>query len=129
RRRPTAGVAPGAAAPPRGAPPAPRRAPSPASRATPPVELLNGARAYFDGDYERAVALLARPQGLRGRAAAQGLLLRAAARFALFKAGGERDADLQRLAAEDAAAARRAGPSLEPPREALSPPLLAFFRA
>jgi hypothetical protein len=101
---------------------------SPASRATPPVELQNGARAYFEGDYDRAVALLARPQGLHGRAAAQCLLLRAAARFALFKAGGEKDAELRRLAAEDAAASRRADPSLQPDGETFSPQFVDFFR-
>jgi hypothetical protein len=100
-----------------------------APRPAPPAELLNGARAYFDGDYERAVALLARTAALRGRAAAQALLLRSAARFALFKAGGERDGDLRRLAAEDAAASRRADPSLQPDTEAFSPQFVDFYRA
>jgi hypothetical protein len=100
-----------------------------AARLAPPVVLLNGARAYFDGQYEMAVTLLAKTAALRGRAAAQALLLRSAARFALFKAGGEKDADLRRLAAEDAAASRRADPSLRPDGEAFSPQFVDFFRA
>jgi hypothetical protein len=118
-----------AAAPKPSAPSATTLATSPTSRAIPPVELLNGARAYFDGDYDRAVSVLAKTQGLRGRAAAQCLLLRAAARFALFKAGGEKDADLRRLAAGDAAASRLADPSLEPDGEVFSPPFVSFVRA
>jgi hypothetical protein len=98
-------------------------------RLAPPTELLNGARAYFDGQYEKAVALLARTSDLRGRAAAQSLLLRSAARFALYRAGGEKDAELRRLAAEDAAAARRADPSLLPDADAFSPQFAEFFRA
>jgi hypothetical protein len=98
-------------------------------RLAPPTELLNGARAYFDGQYEKAVALLARTSDLRGRAAAQSLLLRSAARFALYRAGGEKDAELRRLAAEDAGAARRADPSLLPDADAFSPQFAEFFRA
>jgi hypothetical protein len=89
---------------------------------------LNGARAYFDGRYQNAVDLLSRNMSLRGRAAAQGLLLRSAARFALFKAGGEKDVDLRRQAAEDAAASRRADPNLLPDAEAFSPQFADFFR-
>jgi hypothetical protein len=118
---------PAAAMPTPSAPAATRPATSPTSRATPPPELLNGARAYFDGDYDRAVSVLAKTQGLRGRAAAQCLLLRAAARFALFKAGGEKDPDQRRLAAEDAAASRRADPSLRPDGDAFSPQFVEFF--
>jgi hypothetical protein len=44
-------------------------------------------------------------------------------------AGGERDGELRRLAAEDAAAARRTDPSLQPDAEAFSPQFVDFFRA
>lgn len=37
------------------------------------LELLDGARAYFDGDYEKALAVLAKAASLKGRAAAQPL--------------------------------------------------------
>lgn len=100
-----------------------------ALRAAPPVDLLNGARAYFDGQYREAVDLLDRAAGLKGRAAAQSLLLRSAARFALFEAGGGKDPELRRLAARDATAARRADPTLQPDREVFSPPFVDFFRA
>jgi hypothetical protein len=117
--------------------PAPTLPPTPLSptptpiapRMSPPLELLDGARAYFEGQYERAVMLLARTAGLRGRAAAQSFLLRSAARFALYKAGGEKDDELFRLATADAAASRRADPSLQPDAEVFSPQFLDFFRA
>jgi hypothetical protein len=117
-----------ASAPPSASVSTPASTPAP-SRRVPPVDLLSGARAYFDGHYERAVALLARPAALRGRAAAQSLLLRAAAQYALFKAGGGTQEDLRRLAARDAAASRRADATLEPDREAFSPDFVDFFRA
>jgi hypothetical protein len=63
-----------------------------------------------------------------GRAAAHSLLRRSAARGALSRAGGAREADPRRLAAEDAAAARRADPSLQPDGEAFSPQFITFFR-
>jgi len=75
------------------------------------------------------VTLLAKTADLKGRAGAQSLLLRSAARFALYKAGGEKDDELRRLAAEDAAAARRADPSLRPDAAVFSPPFVDFFRA
>src|SRR5262249_24957518 len=117
-------------APPPAAPPAPTAPPTttPATpRLAPPAELLNGARAYFDGEYEKAVAVHARTSDLKGRAAAQSLLLRSAARFALYRAGEEKDAELRRLAAEDAAAARRADASLLPDADAFSPQFAEFF--
>jgi hypothetical protein len=109
--------------------PPPPASPSVGPRAAPPIELVNGARAYFDGQYEKAVAILASAPGLRGRAAAQSLLLRSAARFALYRAGGEKDAELRRLAAGDAAASRRADPTLQPDADAFSPQFADFFRA
>jgi hypothetical protein len=111
------------------APTAPPTTTPAAPRLAPPAELLNGARAYFDGQYAKAVAFLARTGDLKSRAAAQSLLLRSAARFALYRAGGEKDAELRRLAAEDAAAARRADASLLPDADAFSPQFAEFFRA
>jgi hypothetical protein len=108
--------------------PPPTTAPA-GPRPAPPADLLSGARAYFDGQYERAVTILARPGDLRGRAAAQSLLLRSAARFALYRTGGEKDGELRRLAAGDAAASQRADPSLQPDAEVFSPQFVDFFRA
>jgi hypothetical protein len=112
--------------------PPPTPTPTPASIAPPPAPpavLREGAQAYFDRRYQEAVTLLSRATGLRARAAAQSLLLRSAARFALFRAGGEKDPDLRRLAAEDAAASRRADPTLRPDPEAFSPQFVDFFGA
>lgn len=106
----------------------PTRAPITQPQA-PPADLLSGARAYFERRYENAVTLLSRTPGLRGRAAAQSLLLRSAARFALFKTGGEKDDELRRLAAEDAAASRRVDATLLPDAATFSPQFVEFFRA
>jgi hypothetical protein len=91
-------------------------------------ELLQAARAYFEGRYGDAAAALAGTGTGSGRAAAQALLLRSAARYALFRVGGEQDAPLLRRAAEDAAAARHADPSLMPDEKAFSPAFIKFFR-
>jgi len=93
-----------------------------------PAELLAAARAYFAGRYGESAAALARVSRSSGRAAAQSLLLRSASRYALYRVGGEQDAALRRQAAEDAAAARHADPSITPDREAFSPAFLEFFR-
>jgi hypothetical protein len=105
--------------------------PSPAASerpAVPPAALLKAARAYFDGRYEESLALLARPADLRGRAAAQSHLFRAAARFALYRAGREREATLRAQAAQDVVACRRADASLAPDPQAFSPAFAEFFR-
>jgi len=93
-----------------------------------PAELLAAARAYFAGRYAESAAALARASAAGGPASAQSLLLRSASRYALYRMGGEQDVALRRQAAEDAAAARRADPSVTPDREAFSPAFLEFFR-
>lgn len=105
--------------------------PSPAAPerpAAPPAALMQAARAYFDGRYEESLALLARPADLRGRAAAQSHLFRAAARFALYRVGRERDATLREQAARDVIACRRADAALTPDPAAFSPAFAEFFR-
>jgi len=93
----------------------------------PPADLLAAARAYFAGRYGESAAALAGLSALSGRAAAQSLLLRSASRYALYRIAGEQDAALRRQAAEDAAAARRADPSVSPDPEAFSPAFVEFF--
>jgi hypothetical protein len=119
-------------APPRTAPsaaPPPAPSPSPADRLTaPPADLMKAARAYFDGRYEESLALLSRLAGLRGRAAAQSHLFRAAARFALYRVGRQADASLRSQAAQDVVACRRADASLAPDPQAFSPAFAEFFR-
>ncbi|MFI5184357.1 MAG: hypothetical protein ACHQNV_08165 [Vicinamibacteria bacterium] len=112
--------------------PAPSATPppkAPEGGPTTPVDLLAGAQAYFGGHYEESIRFLDRVVGLKGRSGTQATLLRAAARHALYRAGGERDATLRRQAAEDVAASRRSDPSLAPDSLAFSPQFLEFFRS
>ncbi len=111
--------------------PPPSPAPSPGQALAPKAALMAGAQAYFDGRYDDALgALEAIGAGaLRGRSAAQAALLRAATRFALYRAGGEKNAELRRRAAQDVAACRRADPALLPDPSAFSPSFGAFFRS
>jgi hypothetical protein len=111
--------------------PSPSPAPSPAASerpGVPPADLMRAARAYFDGRYEESLTLLSRPAALRGRAAAQSHLFRAAARFALYRVGRETDAALRARAAQDVVACRRADASLAPDPQAFSPAFADFFR-
>jgi type IV secretory pathway VirB10-like protein len=93
-----------------------------------PADLLAAARAYFAGRYAESAATLARSPGPEGRAGAQWLLLRSASRYALYRIAGEQDAALRHDAAQDAAAARRADPSVAPTDRDFSPAFQAFFR-
>lgn len=92
-------------------------------------ELLNGARAYFEGRYDEALRYLSQAQGLPARAMARSYLLRAAARFSLFRAGGEKEVRLTQEAAQDVAACRKADPSLAPDPSYFSPAFSAFFKS
>ena len=108
--------------------PTPSPSAAPSERPAPPPDLVRAARAYFDGRYEESLALLSRLAGLRGRAAAQSHLFRAAARFALYRVGRETDAALRSQAAQDVIACRRADSSLAPDPQAFSPAFAEFFR-
>ena len=94
-----------------------------------PPELLAGAQAYFDGRYEDALRQLERANDAKGRAAAQLALFKAAAHYAQFRAGGEKDEGLRRRAAEAVSACRRADPSLAPDAAFFSPSFAEFFRS
>jgi hypothetical protein len=97
--------------------------------APPPEKLTAAAGAFFAGDYERALSLLAGLDSAEARARAQAALLSAASRFALYLAGGEADAALLAEAKQDVQACRRADPSCAPPGDAFSPRFVAFFTA
>ncbi len=127
QRRREALARPGAASPTPASPTSPPTAP--ARREAVPPELLAGAQALFDGRYEDALRQLERAPGVQGRAAAQMALLKAAACYAQFKAGGERDQALRRRAAEAVSACRRADPSLAPDPAFFSPSFAEFFRS
>lgn len=106
----------------------PTTKPGPGENAT-PADLIAGAQAYFAGRYDEAARLLEPAVGLKGRAGVQAKLLRAAARYALYRSGGERDPVLRRQAADDVAASKRTDPALVPDSAAFSPQFLDFFRS
>lgn len=106
----------------------------------PPEVLLAAADAWLRGDPEGVLAALtgdggsageegeAAEIGLEGpRARAHALLLRAAARFDLYHAGGGEDAELLEAARRDLRECRRADPDLVPVPRAFSPRFRAFF--
>lgn len=104
-----------------------RTSPSPPDAAGPPARLVLAARAYFGGEYQGALDALSRVDEWSGHTAAQALLLRAAARHALYRLGGQKDEGLKRAALTDIEACRRYDPSLGPDEQAFSPRFRAFF--
>ncbi len=100
----------------------------PAGPAPAPAALVRAAEAYFGGRYDESLSLLDRLGGLTGRPAAQAHLLRAAARFALYRMGGERDAAMRQRVLEDVVACRQADPRLSLDAEAFPPPFAELFR-
>jgi len=110
----------------------------------PPARLLAAADAWLRGEPEGVLAALAPADGAGGggsaggdpeaddlgfadrRARAHALLLRAAARFALYHGGG-RDPALLEAARRDLEECHRADPSLRPVPRAFSPRFRAFF--
>lgn len=98
----------------------------------PPPELLEAADAYLSGELERALELLREPaldEPDEPRVRAHAALLRAAARFTLWQAGGGADLNLLEAAKEDVRAAREAAPELSPHPQVFSPRFVAFFEA
>jgi hypothetical protein len=102
---------------------------SPSGPAAPSAELLAGAQAYFSGDYQRAADLLAHLSPSPGRAGAQTLLLRSAARYALFLVGNQQDEALRTAAQADVQACRKLDPALVPHVDFFSPRFRDFFTA
>jgi hypothetical protein len=115
--------------------PGPRPTPTPTALPNPtptkaptPAELLAGATAFFSAQYPQAVSLLAGADQLPGKARAQGLMLRAAARYALYLTGGEKDQGLLSSAQADARASRRLDPQATPDPQAFSPRFAELFK-
>ncbi len=123
-------VTPPPVAPPPVAPP-PRRIPPPPPRSStpPPVKLIQAAGAYFGGDYAGAVTLLSDSSFRQRKARAHALLLRAAARYALFLLGGEVDYAQRGQAAEDVTACKAVDPDLAPDEGVFSPRFRDFYAA
>ena len=93
----------------------------------PPAELRQGARAYFGGEYAQAIQTLSGTQ-FQGKAALHALLIRAAARYALYASGGRKDEALKRDATTDIQACRRLDASFSPDPQVFSPRFLELFR-
>jgi hypothetical protein len=94
----------------------------------PPPVLVDAAASFFSGDYQRTVSVLEKATFSDARATAHALLLRAAARYALFAVGGNQDANLRSLAAADVRGCRHRDPKLVPQGRAFSPGFAEFFR-
>lgn len=93
----------------------------------PPRELLAAAEAYFAADYEQAIQILEEASFNQRRASSQRHLFLAAARFALYVAGGQQDDGLLQASREDVLACREADSRLVPTREDFSPRFVTFF--
>ena len=104
-------------------------APTPAPETGPPAALLEGAAAFFQGEYEKAVRALEGAEFSDPRAAAQARLLRGAARFGVFVTGGEKDERLRQQAVEDVRDCRRLDPKIVVSTRAFSPRFIEFFNA
>jgi hypothetical protein len=105
----------------------PTPAPVAAAAAVPPP-LLEGASAYFSGDYARAALTLeSAPDSSDRHAVAEARLIRSAARYALYVIGGAKDSGLQQRAAQDASDCRRLDPRVSPSRKVFSPRFVQFF--
>ena len=94
------------------------------------AELVRALDAFLAGGYARAVELLdamAAPADASMRA--WQLTVRSAARHALYRLGGERDALLLAAAIADAREARRAAPGFRPSADLFSPRFLELYSA
>jgi len=100
------------------------------ARAAARGELTRALDSFLAGNYARTVELLdALPAPADATARAWQLALRAAARQALYRLGGGRDAMLLAAAIADARDARRADPAFRPNPELFSPRFLELWSA
>ncbi len=101
----------------------------PTSARTPvrPERLEAAAAAWLSGRPGDVVAALEDAELDSRRATAVAMLLRSAARWTLWREGGERDPRLREAALADADACRRTDPAVEPFADAFPPGFVAFF--
>ena len=97
-----------------------------ASPNMPPALLFDATASYFTGDYARSLSVLDTAAFDDARATEQALIVRAAARHALYLIGGEKDQALLDRAVEDVKQCRHLDPKLTPPA-AFSPAFRQFF--
>jgi hypothetical protein len=91
-----------------------------------PSELRQGAAAVFAGRYDDALRVLDPLNSPDKAVATQVHLFRAAARYALYLKGGERETALEARALEDVTRLRELAPALEPDVALFSPRFREF---
>lgn len=96
--------------------------------APPPPELVQGAAAFFRGDYARATQLLASKPLSDPRAAAQAHLFLAASRYGSYLLEGAENSRLREQASRDVRDCVRLNPAIAVNVRAFSPRFLEFFR-
>ncbi len=100
------------------------------ARRTPPPELLEAARAYFDGRYQETARLLADPGRFSDpRAQVQAHLFRAAAHYNLYVLAGENDQTLLARAQDDVRSVKRLNGGYSPYLAAFPPKFMSFYEA
>ena len=93
-----------------------------------PREIVRtAAQAYLGGDYGTALETLSGLELDDEKLAAQALLFRAAARYALYLLRGEREKGMVEAARADVAFCRRLAPELRPDPRMFSPRFVQFF--
>jgi hypothetical protein len=110
--------------------PTPTPMPTPMLEPTPTVDPLQRLRtaseAFLSGEYAAALAALETVEGEQ-RVAAVAHLVRAAASFSLYAAGGEGDEALLRAAESDVRSCRTTDPEVVPDERYFSPAFVGFF--
>ncbi len=96
------------------------------TRETAPVQLGDGARFYFAGDYQSTLDTLVVDSTWPARARAHAHLLRAAAYFARFRSGGEADPELLSAARSELAQGRAADASVSADARFFPPAFIAL---
>jgi hypothetical protein len=117
--------------PPASAPPAPTSAtpvkPPDAVRPPPPDVLVSAARLFFNAQYADAASRLASARFDRESEELQARLFRAAANYAVYLTGGERDTARLDAARRDVRACRALDAEFRPDAEIFSPRFLEFY--
>ena len=93
-----------------------------------PAALEDGARQFFAGDYQQALATLDPNALTDGPLQLQMHLFRAAAAYHLFVRSGEKDQTLKQRALDEIAACKRLNSQFAPDSRAFAPRFLAFYR-
>jgi hypothetical protein len=92
--------------------------------------LLEGARLFFAGDYQKVLSTLNPPEGFRADVPLQVHihLFRAAALYALFVRSHETDEALRAQALAEVEQCHRMAPGLQPDPRAFAPSFIRFFQ-